>query len=141
MTEAAIAGYKAVLQAMSAYPPPYSFVMAGIAGAAAATQIALIAAAKPPSYDQGGISTKPGMYYSGVPEAHVPLVGGAIPVNLGGGRGGDTYIDIHMENPVFQDLETQQQVFAQIAEQIAPNAVVRAYDNDHAIRGKIRSRA
>lgn len=107
-------------------------------GAMGAIQVAMIASAKPPSYDQGGISTTPGMYYAGIPEAHVPLKGGAIPVALDRG-GGDTFII--MENPVFQDLETQQAAFANIAERIAPNAVVRAYDNDHTIRSRIRGRA
>jgi len=108
-------------------------------GAMGAVQIGMIASAQPPSYDQGGISTTPGMYYAGIPEAHVPLKGGAIPVALDRGGGGDTFII--MENPVFQDMETQQAVFASIAERIAPNAVVRAYDNNHAIRGRIRGKA
>ncbi|MBN2568125.1 MAG: hypothetical protein JXB42_01710 [Deltaproteobacteria bacterium] len=42
--------------------------------------VAMIAAATPPSYDQGGISTSPGIYYSGVPEAHIPLEKGSVPV-------------------------------------------------------------
>jgi len=139
MVEAGISAARAIIMALGAPPgPPWSFAIAGITGAMAAVQIGLIASAKPPSYDRGGISTTPGMYYSGIPEAHVPLKGGAIPVALDRG-GGDTFII--MENPVFQDLETQQAVFASIAERIAPNAVYRAYDNDHPIRGLIRSRA
>ena len=35
-----------------------------------------------PSYDEGGINTSPGFFYSGVPEAHVPLKSGAIPVEI-----------------------------------------------------------
>jgi len=143
MVSAGISTAMSIIKTLAepALPWPSNVAMAGVIGAMGAAQIGMIAAAKPPSYDQGGISTTPGMYYSGVPEAHVPLKSGAIPVNLGGGGGRDTITNIIMDNPVFQDLETQQAVFAQIAEQIAPNAVVRAYDNDHAIRGRIRSRA
>lgn len=53
MVEAAIAGRMAILNAMKDYSPPYSFIMAGIAGAAAAVQIGMIGAAQPPSYETG----------------------------------------------------------------------------------------
>nr|MBC8360942.1 phage tail length tape measure family protein [Candidatus Desulfatibia profunda] len=141
LVEATISGYKAILQAMSAYPPPYSFIMAGIAGAAAAVQIGLISSAQPPSYDKGGISTTPGVYYAGVPEAHIPLQGGKVPVSIDGG--GQTFI-IHMDNPVFQDTETQQRVFVQIAEvvakRVAPGAVVQNYRDDKEIRAMVRGK-
>lgn len=55
---------------------------------------------------------------------------------------GDVYII--MENPTFQDQATQRQVMAniatQIAERVAPGAVVRSYDNDGPIRARVRSR-
>ena len=48
-----------------------------------------------PSFDSGGISDSPGTYYSGVPEAHVPLSsGGYIPVKLSGGGGHASFGDI-----------------------------------------------
>jgi len=142
MVEATIAGYKSVLQALAAYPPPWSFVMAGIAGAAAAVQVSMIAAAQPPSYDQGGISHAKGIYQTGdIDEAHIPLKGGKIPIS---GAEGTTVI-IHMENPVFQDVATQRQVFSQIAEviatRVAPGAVVQNYNDDGAIRQMVRRRA
>jgi hypothetical protein len=112
------------------------------AAAAAATafgmaQVAAITAMEPPSYDQGGVSTTPGIYYSGVPEAHVPLQSGKIPVQLNGG-GQQSSVTIKMENPVFQDVATQRQVFAQIAEvitkRVAPKAILDNYNNDGAMR-------
>ena len=36
-----------------------------------------------PSFDNGGVSTVPGLYYAGVPEAHIPLQNGKVPVELG----------------------------------------------------------
>lgn len=112
-------------------------------GAMGAVQIAMIAAAQPPSYDQGGVSQAKGVYQTGnISEAHIPLKSGKVPVKVEGGGGGPS-VTIQMNNPVFQDVDTQRQVFAQIAEQIArkvaPNAVVQAYNNDHPIRGMIRS--
>lgn len=35
-----------------------------------------------PSFDNGGISTVPGLYYAGVPEAHIPLKSGKVPVEI-----------------------------------------------------------
>ena len=124
-------------------PWPGNVAMANIIAGMAAVQIGLIAAAKPPSFDTGGISTTPGVYYAGVPEAHIPLQGGAVPVELSGG-GGSQVININMTNPTFQDVETQRQVFAQIAEVIvkktAPSAVMQAYNNDHPSRDRVRGR-
>ena len=150
ITETLMATYSSAIKAYESLVwvpyvgPVLGAAAAGMAVAFGMAQVNMIRNAQPPSYDQGGISTTPGMYYSGVPEAHIPLKSGAIPVNFNEGRGGGD-VFIVMKNPVFQDLETQQAVFANIAanitERIAPNAVVRAYDNDHAIRGRIRSRA
>lgn len=84
MVEAAISGHKAILQALGSAPPPYNFVLAGIAGAAAAIQVGMIASAQPPSYDQGGISNARGIYQTGdIAEAHIPIPsGGKIPVEV-----------------------------------------------------------
>jgi hypothetical protein len=121
--------------------------IAPAAAAAAMTfgmaQVAMIKEAQPPSYDQGGISRAAGIYQTGpIEEAHVPLKGGAIPVNLSGGSQKPITIINYMENPVFQDLETQNQVFAQLAEvvarQVAPNAVIENYQNDGEIRQMVR---
>jgi len=54
-------------------------------GAMGAAQIAMILAAKPPSYDKGGVNLAPGLFYSGVPEAHIPLKDGSVPVEMTGG--------------------------------------------------------
>jgi len=56
-------------------------------------------------------------------------------------KGGVTVV---MNNPVFQDLETQQKVFEQIATviayRVAPGAVIQSYDNGEQIRDVIRGR-
>ena len=56
-------------------------------GAMLGTTAAGIAAAKgmaatTASFDEGGISTTPGIYYAGVPEAHIPLKQGSVPVEF-----------------------------------------------------------
>jgi hypothetical protein len=61
-----------------------AYMQAAMAGAFGIMQTALIANAQPPSYDEGGVSTRPGIYYSGVPEAHIPLKGGSVPVEIKG---------------------------------------------------------
>jgi len=113
-------------------------------GAMGAVQIAMIAAAEPPTYDQGGISQAKGVYQTGnISEAHIPLKGGKVPVSMGGNAG--TSITIKMENPVFQDVATQRQVFANIAEviarKVAPGAVIQNYRDDGQIRQMVRGRA
>jgi hypothetical protein len=94
------------------------------------------------SYDEGGISRAGGIYQTGnIDEAHIPLKGGKVPVNVNGG--GQTII-IKMENPVFQDVATQRRVFAQIAEviakKVAPGAVVQNYRDDGQVRAMVRGR-
>jgi len=125
-----------------ALPWPGNVAMANIILGMAAVQIGLIAAAKPPSYDTGGISTTPGMYYAGVPEAHIPLQsGGKVPVSLSGGGGGD----IILNNPTFQDQATLMKTMDTIAEarvtQGASRAVMQDYNDDHPVRSMIRGRA
>jgi len=118
---------------------PLSAMVWGMAMA----NVAMIAAAQPPSYDEGGISRAKGVYQTGdIEEAHIPLKGGKVPVNINGG--GTTFI-IRMENPVFQDVATQRQAFAQIAEviarKVAPGAVIQNYNNDGQIRQMVRRRS
>ena len=127
------------------YNPAVAGVFAGVAAAFAATQIAMIKASEPPSYDEGGVSTKPGIYYSGVPEAHIPLKGGKVPVQLGGdGNKGGNSVVVRLENPVFQDAATQRRTMRIIAEEItmrlAPTAIQQNFDNDGMTRKLIRSR-
>ena len=92
IVEIAIATKDAAMKAYSAmvgYPyvgPALAVAAAAAAVAFGAAQAAAVANAQPPSYDEGGVSTKPGMYYSGVPEAHIPLKSGAVPVEISGGR-------------------------------------------------------
>ena len=86
IAEATISAHSAILKAMAAPPGGYvSMIQAAIIGAQAMMQVALISSAKAPSYDKGGVSRTPGMYYSGVPEAHVPLESGKIPVEIAKG--------------------------------------------------------
>ncbi len=94
------------------------------------------------SYDSGGISHAKGVYQTGdIDEAHIPLKGGKVPVNV---NGGGTQIVIKMDNPTFQDVDTQRRVFAQIAEviatRVAPNAIVQNYNNDGVVRKVMRGR-
>ncbi|MFH1526967.1 MAG: phage tail tape measure protein, partial [Bacteroidota bacterium] len=139
IAQAVVGTALAVMQALASAPPPYSFILAGISAAMGAVQIATIAASKPPSYDEGGISTTPGYYYAGVKEAHIPLKGGNIPVEMGEGAG----TTIILENPVFQDLATQRATMAVIAQSIvqreAPRVIERNYYNDGSMRKIIRS--
>jgi len=87
IAEATIAGHQAILKALASAAPPYNFVLAGIAGAATAVQIGMIASAQPPSYDVGGVSNARGIYQTGnIREAHVPIPSGKIPVEINGGQ-------------------------------------------------------
>ena len=61
---------------------PLAYAGAAAAIAAGMGQVAMIKGQEMPSYDQGGISTKPGVYYSGIPEAHIPLKDGKVPVEI-----------------------------------------------------------
>ena len=54
-----------------------------LAGAAAAGSLGNALGASLGVFDKGGISNIPGLYYAGVPEAHIPLEGGKVPVELG----------------------------------------------------------
>lgn len=133
----------ASLAALPIIGPALAAAWVPTAYAMGAIQIAMIASAKPPSYDEGGISRAGGVYQTGnIDEAHIPLKGGKVPVNVNGG--GQTII-IKMENPVFQDVATQRRVFAQIAEviakKVAPGAVAENYSNDGVIRKMVRGRA
>ena len=66
---------------------PYIGPALGLAAAAAAivaglARVSMIGSQEMPSYDQGGVNTSPGFFYSGVPEAHIPLKSGAVPVEI-----------------------------------------------------------
>jgi len=99
MAEATIAGHQAILKALAAAPPPYNFVLAGIAGAATAVQIGMIASAQPPSYDTGGVSNAKGVYQTGpIKEAHVPIPSGKIPVELNDNRSEEKPLDLTIVN-------------------------------------------
>lgn len=117
---------------------PLSSMVYGMAMA----NVAMIAAAQPPSYDQGGVSDAKGIYQTGnIREAHIPIPsGGKIPVKVEGKE--NQTVQIIMNNPTFQDLETQRQVMIQIASvvasQVAPGAVVENYNNDGEIRRTVR---
>jgi len=142
IAQAGMSAAAAVVKTLAepALPYPGNVVMAAIIAGMAAVQISLIASATPPSYDLGGISTQPGLYYAGVREAHIPLPSGSkIPVNLGGGG---KEVSINMINPVFQDLETQRRVMAQMieigVEKMAPGAIVKNYNDGLEVRDMVR---
>ena len=55
------------------------------------------------SYDEGGVSTIPGIYYAGVPEAHIPLKDGDVRVKLDDARP-KTQVDIvNVLDPIMFD--------------------------------------
>jgi len=69
-------------------PVPAKPAFIGVIAALAGAQTAMIASAKPPSYDVGGISNAKGVYQTGnIREAHVPIPSGKIPVKLSGAGG------------------------------------------------------
>lgn len=152
IVETTISTYSAAIKAYEALVgiPIIGPYIAPVAAAAAVAfgmaQVAAIKSAKSPSYDKGGISTTPGIYYSGVPEAHIPLQsGGKVPVTINEGSRSEQLVQIIMNNPVFQDQETQRRVFQQIAENIvktkSPIAIKDNYFADGITRSMIRSRA
>jgi len=85
--QAGMAARTAIVGALGS--PPYglpAMILAGSIAAMAGMQIAMIASAQPPSYDQGGISEAKGIYQTGnIREAHIPLPSGEkIPVKVEG---------------------------------------------------------
>ena len=151
ITETLISTYSGAMKAFeSLLPIPIVGPALGAAAAAMVTgfglaQVGMIAAAQPPSYDQGGISNARGIYQTGdIAEAHIPLPsGGKIPVSMSDKE--KPSVNIIMNNPTFQDINTQRQVFAQIAEvvarRVAPDAVIENYKDGHGIRDMVRSGA
>lgn len=55
------------------------------------------------SFDNGGISKVPGIYYSGIPEAHIPLEGGNVPVKLDEKRPATQVDIVNVLDPVMFD--------------------------------------
>jgi len=160
IAEGMISAASAYLKALDQKPP--NPVLAALTFGLGMAKVGMIAAQQPPSFDQGGISTRPGVYYSGVPEAHIPLRGGKVPVAMNTPVGsasrinvrsnpvfvqsrGDNrkIVNIYLTNPTFQDLNQQYQVMETIAKtvtrQFAPSAVIENYQNDGAIRKIVRS--
>jgi len=134
IAEATISTALAISKALGAYPPPYSFIAAAVAGAAGAIQVTTIANAKPPSYDSGGISNAKGIYQTGdIQEAHVPIPSGKIPVEIKGDKKPQNVVEIVVQGNTFADPEKEQRVIAgivsQAVEKLAPGAVVRNYYN------------
>jgi hypothetical protein len=70
--------------------------------AAGMLNVATIASQKVPSYDDGGISSRPGLYYAGVEEAHIPLKTGKVPVEITGGM---EQQPIYLENHLTVELD------------------------------------
>lgn len=136
MAQAGISAASAILKSLD-MPPPYNFIMAAVTGAAAAVQVATIASAKPPSYDQGGISNAGRIYQTGnIQEAHVPIPSGKIPVEIRGNNNpppAQNVVEIHVQGNTFADPEKERRIIStiigQAVEKLAPNALVRNYYN------------
>lgn len=146
IAEATMNAHLAATKAMS-QTGIFGIPMSALIYAQAAARIAMIASQQPPSFDEGGISTKPGIYYSGVPEAHVPLKSGKIPVDLNNAQKQDSQekvININLNNPTFMDQNTLMQTMTNIAQvvtmNLAPKAIEKNYDNDGSMRSIIRRR-
>ncbi|MFH1623546.1 MAG: phage tail tape measure protein [Pseudomonadota bacterium] len=148
IAEAVINTAAGILQAIGNWPPPISYVLAGITAAMGAVQIAQISAQKPPAYEYGGIVRGAGNGQGqlirageGGDEAVVPLRGGSIPVVFSDREGNASVRPVqenhyHLEGSTFMD----QQVLAETLDAIAVRAVRRDYQNDGQMRSLIRSR-
>jgi len=112
VVEATINTYQAITKALASAPPPWNFALAASVGAMGFAQVAKIVTSDPPSYDEGGISRQPGMYYAGVPEAHIPLPsGGRVPVEIEGSGSKEQTINI-TNNIVAMDAQSFQEYTA-----------------------------
>jgi len=112
-------------------------------GAMGAVQIGMIASAKPPSYDQGTVTTGKGVYQTGnISEAHIPLKSGKVPVRVSGGGGTQNIQYIDMTGSTFLDQDTMMQAMNNIAainvRKYATQVVINDWNNDHPIRSMIR---
>jgi len=136
ITQAMISGYLAYVKTLAepALPFPSNVVMAKIVAGMAAVQIAMIAAAKPPSYAEGGISWKKEMALVGEkgPEAHIPLKGGNIPVRITGSERKEKPIIVNM-NVYANDADSFNSRIMQSKEVIATAIMSARWDN-HPIR-------
>ena len=136
ITQAMISGYLAYVKTLAepALPFPSNVVMAKIIAGMAAVQIAMIAAAKPPSYAEGGISWKKEMALVGEkgPEAHIPLKGGNIPVRITGSERKEKPIIVNM-NVYANDADSFNSRIMQSKEVIAAAIMSARWDN-HPIR-------
>ena len=136
ITQAMISGYLAYVKTLAepALPFPSNVVMAKIVAGMAAVQIAMIAAAKPPSYAEGGISWKKEMALVGEkgPEAHIPLKGGNIPVRITGSERKEKPIIVNM-NVYANDADSFNSRIMQSKEVIAAAIMSARWDN-HPIR-------
>jgi len=152
ITETLMSTYSGAMKAYEAMAAiPFIGPALGVAAATAVAgfglaQVAMIKNAQPPSYDQGGISNAEGIYQTGnISEAHIPIPsGGKIPVKINNEKQKQP-VQIILNNPVFQDIKTQRQAMAQIAEviaaRVAPGAVVENYSNDGIVRSMVRGGA
>jgi len=145
ITETLISTYSGAMKAFEALAPiPIVGPALGIAAAAMVTgfglaQVAMIKSSQPPSYETGtDYVPETGLALLHKGEQVIPS--NRVPAKTSGGG-----VTIIMENPVFQDLATQRQVFAQIAEvvakRVAPGAVIQNYNDGLQIRDMVRGGA
>uniref|UniRef100_A0A6M3IFZ8 Putative tail protein n=1 Tax=viral metagenome TaxID=1070528 RepID=A0A6M3IFZ8_9ZZZZ len=148
IVEALISSYLAFTKALTAkLPPVVKEAYAASVLALGLAKVSLIRKQQPPSYDEGGVSMRPGMYYAGVPEAHIPLKNGAVPVIFQGqmmaGKSKPS-ITIDMRESVFFDQDTLTRsiasISAEVARQVAPGAIMENYRANGPIRDLIRRR-
>ncbi len=95
-----------------------------------------------PPFDNGGVNITPSVYRSEVNEDRISLKGGRVPVKMDTPEQQKAGVTIVMNNPTFQDLETQTATFAEMARYISQNefepTLIKNYENDGASRKLIR---
>jgi len=140
MAQAGIQGAMAVLNALaSPYPWPIPAILATMAGAMAAVQIAAISKQEPQGYQEGGIVRGVGDGRGRTvrvgergDEAIIPLKGGAVPVAIKNqGKGTTIERHYHFEGSTFLDQATLKASMASIA--------VGAFENDYKGDGRMRT--
>jgi len=98
MIEGVISAHRIFLKAMDDPSNPTivgSMTAAHLAFGMSMLRVGMIAAAQPPSYDSGGISSAKGVYQTGnIREAHIPIPSGKVPVEIKGNDNKPTEITI-----------------------------------------------
>lgn len=128
IAQAIISTHMAIVKTLAepALPYPSNVAMAKVIGAMGIAKVAMIAAQKPPSFDQGGVSNAKGIYQTGnIAEAHIPIPsGGKIPVEISDKEGESTLQEINIVNVFNPDMLDEF-----LASSSGQDAIVNVIDN------------